>query len=196
MEPNPSSRQDVDPQQVDRILRMRREQRGPKACYPCRQRKVKCDSNQPCKTCQRRNHPEICVYTERPERTGLKERSSATGQVSSPLHQGLSATSDVSPVKQRQASIPGPKSSDGSVRAKDFQTPLDQDVHHFSGDNSLASIIRHRTQGTGESLAEEIEPVLGLRNTYPIYPFMEDEIQQDISASLLKLLPQREEVLK
>lgn len=32
------------------------------ACYPCRQRKVKCDQSVPCKTCVVREHPELCTY--------------------------------------------------------------------------------------------------------------------------------------
>lgn len=36
---------------VDEILRRKRKAREYKACYPCRQRKVKCDQNVPCKTC-------------------------------------------------------------------------------------------------------------------------------------------------
>lgn len=36
---------------VDEILRRKRKAREYKACYPCRQRKVKCDQQVPCKTC-------------------------------------------------------------------------------------------------------------------------------------------------
>lgn len=36
---------------VDEILRRKRKAREYKACYPCRQRKVKCDQAVPCKTC-------------------------------------------------------------------------------------------------------------------------------------------------
>jgi len=36
---------------VDEILRKKRKAREYKACYPCRQRKVKCDQTVPCKTC-------------------------------------------------------------------------------------------------------------------------------------------------
>lgn len=43
---------DTPPQaDVDEILRRKRKAREYKACYPCRQRKVKCDQAVPCKTC-------------------------------------------------------------------------------------------------------------------------------------------------
>jgi hypothetical protein len=47
---------------IDEILRRKRKAREYKACYPCRQRKVKCDQNVPCKTCVVREHPELCSY--------------------------------------------------------------------------------------------------------------------------------------
>ncbi|GME27364.1 hypothetical protein GTA08_BOTSDO10819 [Neofusicoccum parvum] len=47
---------------VDEILRRKRKAREYKACYPCRQRKVKCDQAVPCKTCIAREHPELCTY--------------------------------------------------------------------------------------------------------------------------------------
>ncbi|KXT13883.1 hypothetical protein AC579_2641 [Pseudocercospora musae] len=41
--------------------------RRPKACQPCRDRKVRCDQEEPCDTCIRRGHPQLCVYgTHRP----------------------------------------------------------------------------------------------------------------------------------
>ncbi|CAK1367299.1 hypothetical protein CB0940_10592 [Cercospora beticola] len=53
----------VPPQQeVDEFLRKKRKAREHKACYPCRQRKVKCDLSRPCQTCRDRDHPELCSY--------------------------------------------------------------------------------------------------------------------------------------
>ncbi|OCL08497.1 hypothetical protein AOQ84DRAFT_376712 [Glonium stellatum] len=62
--PNPLSfAQDTPPRSdVDEILRRKRKAREYKACYPCRQRKVKCDQSVPCKTCIVREHPELCTY--------------------------------------------------------------------------------------------------------------------------------------
>ncbi|KAF2734710.1 hypothetical protein EJ04DRAFT_492941 [Polyplosphaeria fusca] len=55
--------QDTPPRSdIDEILRRKRKAREYKACYPCRQRKVKCDQNVPCKTCVVREHPELCSY--------------------------------------------------------------------------------------------------------------------------------------
>lgn len=55
---------DMQPAQedVDEVLRKKRKAREHKACYPCRQRKVKCDLTRPCKTCREREHPELCSF--------------------------------------------------------------------------------------------------------------------------------------
>ncbi|KAF2759941.1 hypothetical protein EJ05DRAFT_484823 [Pseudovirgaria hyperparasitica] len=58
----PLSLQETPRADVDDILRRKRKAREYKACYPCRQRKVKCDQNVPCKTCIVREHPELCTY--------------------------------------------------------------------------------------------------------------------------------------
>ncbi|KAF2268405.1 hypothetical protein CC78DRAFT_367226 [Lojkania enalia] len=61
--PNPAYANDTPPRSdIDEILRRKRKAREYKACYPCRQRKVKCDQNVPCKTCVVREHPELCSY--------------------------------------------------------------------------------------------------------------------------------------
>lgn len=48
--------------EVDDFLRKKRKAREHKACYPCRQRKVRCDLARPCRTCVEREHPELCDY--------------------------------------------------------------------------------------------------------------------------------------
>ncbi|KAK1641482.1 hypothetical protein BDP81DRAFT_419049, partial [Colletotrichum phormii] len=35
---------------------------SPKSCVPCRERKVKCDKELPCSTCDKRGHPDLCEY--------------------------------------------------------------------------------------------------------------------------------------
>ncbi|KAG8623289.1 hypothetical protein KVT40_008265 [Elsinoe batatas] len=58
-------------QEVDDFLRRKRKVREHKACYPCRQRKVRCDLARPCKTCVEREHPELCDYHPPAKRQAL-----------------------------------------------------------------------------------------------------------------------------
>lgn len=65
--------------EVDDFLRRKRKAREHKSCYPCRQRKVKCDLTRPCKTCRDREHPEICNYNPPSKRTETAAAAAATG---------------------------------------------------------------------------------------------------------------------
>ncbi|KAK0647214.1 hypothetical protein DIS24_g7943 [Lasiodiplodia hormozganensis] len=60
-----------DPAEMDHVLRRKRKAREFKACYPCRQRKVKCDQGVPCKTCIDREHPELCISKPSAKRMDL-----------------------------------------------------------------------------------------------------------------------------
>ncbi|KAK3070114.1 hypothetical protein LTR53_011014 [Teratosphaeriaceae sp. CCFEE 6253] len=72
--PDPASQQmQTD---VDSLLRKKRKAREHKACYPCRQRKVKCDLSRPCQTCRDRDHPELCSYHPPNKRQSLDPGSS------------------------------------------------------------------------------------------------------------------------
>ena len=44
------------------------------ACWPCRQRKVKCDNKQPCENCVKREHPQLCSY--KPNRSNASKQGS------------------------------------------------------------------------------------------------------------------------
>ncbi|PWY75011.1 phenylacrylic acid decarboxylase [Aspergillus heteromorphus CBS 117.55] len=177
----------VDRQEIDRVLRQKRNQREARACYPCRQRKVKCDSALPCRTCRRRGHPQICVYDQatpgskqarnvsqqlRPSNVELQTQPSVRSQSVPHLQQGQYYPNRIS-------------SSDG---------PDNELV--YSGDNSVVSILRNRTQDANGSMAREVGSVLGLQNTYDSYPFMEARTPQDRWTELLRIIPQRAELLK
>ena len=93
---------DIPPQQeVDEFLKKKRKAREHKACYPCRQRKVKyghtearphvygmlfpnhmltftrCDLTRPCQTCRDRDHPELCSYHPPSKRQNVDQGSSS-----------------------------------------------------------------------------------------------------------------------
>lgn len=60
------------------------------ACWPCRQRKVKCDNKNPCENCVKREHPQLCSY---------KPNRSATGK-------SLSAAPDHATAGKKRARSP------------------------------------------------------------------------------------------
>jgi type IV secretory pathway VirB10-like protein len=52
------------------------------ACWPCRQRKVKCDNKQPCENCVKREHPQLCSY--KPNRSSANRNSTASASAVPP----------------------------------------------------------------------------------------------------------------
>ncbi|KAL0932406.1 fungal specific transcription factor domain-containing protein [Colletotrichum truncatum] len=65
--PDQVSIDDLTPEEANRIIHSHRKVRYGTACWPCRQRKVKCDNKQPCENCVKREHPQLCSY--KPNRT-------------------------------------------------------------------------------------------------------------------------------
>lgn len=158
----------IERQEIDRVLRLKRKQRESKACYPCRQRKVKCDGRQPCRTCVRRDHPQICAYNV--EQTRKKAAHSNQGNIT-----------DRS--RNNEQPSDSPRSS-----------AQNHDSYVFSGDNSLVSML-HQQDPEG-TMAREATSVLGLHNTYLSYPFIESKTPPDRWVAILDILPHRDEVLK
>ncbi|KAL4893626.1 phenylacrylic acid decarboxylase [Aspergillus ambiguus] len=164
----------IDRREIDRVLQSRRKQREAKACYPCRERKVKCDGNQPCRTCRRRDHPQICVYDI--EQPGIRRRQ--------PRRENSTAQTNPNPEFMGR---PVPSSS---------HAPSDHPgTYIYSGDNSIVSFLRHRTHDDA-SMAQEVSSVLGLQNTYSTYPFMDVGTAEARWRELVRIIPQRMEVLR
>ncbi|KAJ5138149.1 hypothetical protein N7526_004382 [Penicillium atrosanguineum] len=161
----------VSQAQADRVLRLKSREREAHACYPCKKRKVKCDGTQPCRTCQKRKHPEICTYALPQRRRSVSRQSIAA----------------------RSAS---PASPPANLNYEETRPEDNSKNYVYSGDNSVVSILRLRTSDANESVAREVGSVLGLQNTFNNYPFMDSKTPLERWRSLLSVLPQRSEVLK
>ncbi|KAH8432500.1 Zn(II)2Cys6 transcription factor [Aspergillus melleus] len=193
-------------QEIDRVLGLKRkQQREQKACYPCRQRKVKCDSTQPCKTCRRRGHPEICAYDV--EESNTRANHPAQGRFNSPPDLNTWASGDaVTPQSIMLSGPPTPRQSGSQLQPPDQaasaslhrNSSMDgpENEYIYSGDNSIVSIVRNRTHDASGSIAHEVGSVLGLQNTYGSYPFMDPKTPEERWQELVRIIPQRTEVLK
>ncbi|KAF5121141.1 putative transcriptional regulatory protein C3H8.08c [Metarhizium anisopliae] len=168
----------VNNEEADRVLRQKRRARGPSACYPCKKRKVKCDGSVPCQTCRKRQHPQICTY----HRSMHPQRASMAAPV-----QDETARSALPVCPGEAARVSSEPSSLPDETSKNYV---------YSGDNSFVSILGSRASGAHDSVAGELTSVLGLQNTFNIYPFMDSKTPHDRWKLLLAVLPQRAEVLK
>ncbi|KAJ5162520.1 hypothetical protein N7492_007912 [Penicillium capsulatum] len=165
----------VSQDEADRVLRRVSREKEAHACYPCRKRKVKCDGCQPCRTCQRRKHPQICSYDLAQPRRGSTSRRASGASPRSPrtVRRELAVSNEEQPI---------PSNNDNN--------------YVYSGDNSVISILRLRASDATDAVAREARSVLGLQNTFNSYPFMDSKTPGERWKSLLQVLPQRAEVLK
>ncbi|OAL17696.1 hypothetical protein AYO22_11352 [Fonsecaea multimorphosa] len=93
---------DLSREDIDEVLRQRRDNRTPRACYPCHQRKVKCNYVKPCQTCIDRGYPEICIY-DAPRAKSFPETSSSSAAASASASTNTPAASDEPAVAQKAA---------------------------------------------------------------------------------------------
>ncbi|KAL3431657.1 fungal-specific transcription factor domain-containing protein [Aspergillus tetrazonus] len=187
MDRSPST---VERQEIDRVLRLKRKQRESKACYPCRQRKVKCDGSHPCRTCVKRDHPEICAYNVEKDTPRRRTQSRQAEQTAKSRNEDARPTRSPASADADSQLLPtSPLSSPrSSAQANEASSYI------FSGDNSLVSMLRQ--QDPDGVMAREATSVLGLHNTYLSYPFIESKTPQDRWVAVVDILPHRDEVLK
>lgn len=213
--------------EIDRVLYLRRISQA-RSCYPCRQRKVKCDHGQPCRTCQKRGHPEICSYnvgTPEKRRGRRAKKAVADGTMTTPS-QGASVSVSVSASANRGSSelqrkeLPSREDSlesetSSSPAARSTATELASTVaaaacsrapqancyrtirkEHYQGDSSVLAMLHGSADSPAVEMRRKAGPVLGLHNTLEFYPFMKLKTIQERWAALLKLIPQKQEVLR
>ncbi|SCO46580.1 uncharacterized protein FFMR_08588 [Fusarium fujikuroi] len=167
--------------EIDRVLRQRRKRHESRSCIPCKRRKVRCDSQTPCATCQKRGHTEICVYE-------------------APRSSRRTAPVQTSPHNEGTPGNPARPDSDASA----LRVPYS--VYHEEGnrqsspsqDYSIASIAGEKAQKQtdAEELARDVGYVLGLQNSLTSYPFMDHLASPNERwCELLNIIPRRQEIL-
>lgn len=211
--------------EIDRVLYLRRISQA-RSCYPCRQRKVKCDHGQPCRTCQKRGHPEICSYNVgTPEKRRGRRAKKAAVDGTTTASQGISAPTSVNRArseshgKELPSRQDSPESETSSNRTSPAATVKATEVastvaaaacsrapqancyrtirkEHYQGDSSVLAMLHGSADSPAVEMRRKAGPVLGLHNTLEFYPFMKLKTIQERWAALLKLIPQKQEVLR
>lgn len=204
----------MDHEAIDRVLRQRVMSRG-KACYPCRQRKVKCDHQQPCQTCQKRGHPEICTYDLRGDPTTSRK----DGQPIRP-RRGVSSTSDAYlrdvPHESRSTTSSGRNLGRSQSTPRVFDQSAADGVSEstrtheqsasfvttnaavtkktYEGGSSIMGVLQQYAHDAAPELLRESGVSFGLQNTLDGDPFTEATTPENRHASLLSLAPQTDEI--
>ncbi|KAK8851273.1 fungal-specific transcription factor domain-containing protein [Apiospora arundinis] len=180
--------EELTPEEASRIIHSHRKVRYGTACWPCRQRKVKCDNKQPCENCVKREHPQLCSY--KPNRSNVAKQGSADI-----LQHGQKRPH--SPDGSAEPERPGDHQPNGWPRALDQSESME--IPRFVGQNSIPALLRDQSSPNetkdGIDIRRDMRPIWGLDNSAP-FPLMSshhlDRMTREISAEL----PSDREVLK
>ncbi|KAL6892001.1 hypothetical protein GGI43DRAFT_413924 [Trichoderma evansii] len=178
----------VDQDRINRVLRAKRVYRGP-ACIPCRHRKVKCDHSQPCRTCLKRGHPDICVYTlsepDDQQRASATRHSPSANRPSwngsfgiqlaqtNPIIARDDGTNEAEPLASpRIGASPGNSAaihrSTEEVLSTVTPTASNRDPNEqpYSGGTSILTQLHLLDPDSFRDIAEDAAPILGLQKTH------------------------------
>ncbi len=176
------------------------------ACWPCRQRKVKCDNKSPCENCIKREHAQLCSY--KPNRSGAGKSISIASESSS------------APSKKRPRSPEGPEprrslsneareaisaygesalSPFDSVPSNPFPEPDNTETTRYVGQNSIPALLREQTSADEPAEAigirQDMRSLLGLDNSAP-FPLMSSRHLDRLTSDISSELPSDREVMK
>ncbi|GKT47597.1 thiamine transporter [Colletotrichum spaethianum] len=176
--PDQVSIDDLTPEEANRIIHSHRKVRY--ACWPCRQRKVKCDNKQPCENCVKREHPQLCSY--KPNRTashGTHHKPAA------------SVTTDGANSVAAAAST--------AVAAGVDETEAPEAVTRYLGQNSIPSLLREQSAANdlqeGVDIRQDMRSILGLDTSAP-FPLMSSKHLDSLTREISAELPSDREVMK
>jgi hypothetical protein len=167
-------------QAVRETLRKKRKGQKLRPCYPCRQRKVKCDDSRPCKRCVERGHDNLCLY-EPPRSPEQRSSLDVQSRLSSPEHTHSGSLA--------AHSVPA---STAATHDKEFEVYL--------GELSVPSFVQEHVENGAQSadpraadLGHDVLPMLGLRPPAP--GLLGWHVEGQPSQGYHDILPARDEIL-
>ncbi|KAK3295195.1 fungal-specific transcription factor domain-containing protein [Chaetomium fimeti] len=181
------SLEDLTPEEANRIIHSHRKVRYGTACWPCRQRKVKCDNKSPCENCIKREHPQLCSY---------KPNRSATGK-------SISSTSEHPASGKKRARSPeeseSRSQSNEAREAISAYEPDNTETTRYVGQNSIPALLREQTSASEpqevSGIRQDMRSLLGLDNSAP-FPLMSSRHLDRLTLDISSELPSDREVMK
>ena len=185
------------------------------ACWPCRQRKVKCDNKQPCENCVKREHPRLCSYKPNRSSTSKPSASAAPSETSQTVvnrkrtHSFSEAPREEAIRKvERQDSWPRALGKDHpEIRshhlANNTTASIDEPEvapDRYLGQNSIPALLREQSSpvhkgGEGLDIRQDMRSILGLDTSAP-FPLMSSQHLQKLTQDISNELPSDREVMK
>ncbi|KAI1272032.1 fungal-specific transcription factor domain-containing protein [Xylaria sp. FL0933] len=174
--------EDLTPEQASHIIHSHRKVRYGTACWPCRQRKVRCTNDLPCENCIKREHPQLCSY--KPNRAGASKQNSIAAGSNLGKKRAHSPEAGTGHVQE------GDRQPDGWRQAIDH-TESSSELHRYVGQNSIPALLRDQPSPIetkdGVDIRRDMRPIFGLDTSAP-FPLMSakhiDMMTQDIFSEL------------
>ncbi|KAF1732254.1 putative transcriptional regulatory protein [Beauveria bassiana] len=183
---------DLTPEEVSRIIHSHRKVRYGTACWPCRQRKVKCDNKHPCENCVRREHPQLCSY--KPNRTSASTKSSNPPAATTSRKRQHSEPKEQEPETSRKSDRQ--ESWPRAIGALDEAEPVGD---RYVGQNSIPALLREQSTSSDKNdsvdIRRDMRSILGLDNSAP-FPLMSQHHLHRIAEDISNELPSDREVMK
>ncbi|KAI1434853.1 fungal-specific transcription factor domain-containing protein [Xylaria sp. CBS 124048] len=181
--------QDLTPEQASHIIHSHRKVRYGTACWPCRQRKVRCTNGLPCENCVKREHPQLCSY--KPNRSNVYDKQTPSSTGSNSLKKRPHSP-DAESSHGR-----GDRRPDGWRQAID-QTESNSELHRYVGQNSIPALLRDRPSpieaNDGIDIRRDMRPIFGLDTSAP-FPLMSSSHLDMMTREIFSELPPDREVM-
>ncbi|KAK1833679.1 protein RDR1 [Podospora conica] len=180
---------DLTPEEASRIIHSHRKVRYGTACWPCRQRKVKCDNKSPCENCVKREHSQLCSY--KPNRSATVK----TGSFSD------SASASASQTRKRPHSPDEHDARSLSNEARESISAYESETveTRYVGQNSIPALLREQTSANEPEdvnvIRQDMRSLLGLDNSAP-FPLMSARHLNRLTSDISSELPSDREVMK
>ncbi|OAQ69944.1 fungal specific transcription factor domain-containing protein [Pochonia chlamydosporia 170] len=183
---------ELTPEEASRIIHSHRKVRYGTACWPCRQRKVKCDNKQPCENCVKREHPQLCSYKPNRSSTSKNTTAAQNGQAKK---RACSFSDGREESRKSERGESWPRTIGISTSLDDTESVGDR----YLGQNSIPALLREQSspieKNDSVDIRRDMRSILGLDTSAP-FPLMSSQhlhrLAQDISAEL----PSDREVMK
>ena len=176
------------------------------ACWPCRQRKVKCDNKSPCENCVKREHAQLCSYKPNRSATGKSGSFSDTNSQTKKRPHSPDEQESRSQSNEARESISayGVLTPVGGVLSSAaclmrLAEPETVEITRYVGQNSIPALLKEQTS-TNEPedvnvIRQDMRSLLGLDNSAP-FPLMSSRHLNRLTADISSELPSDREVMK
>lgn len=185
------------------------------ACWPCRQRKVKCDNKHPCENCVKREHQQLCSYKPNRGSSSSTAKAGGSGTDSSRKRaRSFSSSRDAASSNKSERrdswASPGDPPPPAAAAQQAGGILLDTNSNpetlsegeaaadRYLGQNSIPALLRDQSP-TGKAdrvdIRQDVRSILGLDTSAP-FPLMSRGHLHSLAQDIASELPSDRDVMK